>query len=136
MTNMPAKARASPIACSLRRPRALRRRLAGQTAGPNRRPVPAALSAGALQCEARATETVNTRRSTMRKQLAAFFLSLALASAAAAQDWGDLDGTFLFKGTPPTPNKIRPEKDPEFCGKHDIFEETLTVNKDNKGIAN
>jgi hypothetical protein len=72
----------------------------------------------------------------MRRQLLAVLFSLALASAAAAQDWGDLDGTFLFKGTPPTPNKITPTKDPEFCGKHPLVEETLVVNKDNKGIAN
>jgi len=72
----------------------------------------------------------------MLKQLLSAVLIVVLASTAAAQDWGDLDGTFLYKGTPPTPNKIRPEKDPEYCGKHDIFDETLTVNKDNKGIAN
>jgi hypothetical protein len=72
----------------------------------------------------------------MRKQLVAVLFSLALASAAAAQDWGDLDGTFLFKGTPPAPNKITPTKDPEFCGKHPLVEEALVVNKENKGIAN
>lgn len=67
------------------------------------------------------------------------FLTMVLigwAGVAAAQEWGDLDGTFLFKGTPPTPAKIRPEKDPEFCGKHELFEEALTVNKENHGIAN
>ena len=72
----------------------------------------------------------------MRKQLVAVLFSLALASPTAAQDWGDLDGTFLFKGTPLTPNKITPTKDPEFCGKHPLVEEALVVNKDNKGIAN
>jgi plastocyanin len=59
-----------------------------------------------------------------------------LASLAAAQEWGDLEGTFIHKGTPPTPRKIRPEKDPEFCGKHDLVEETVVVNKENKGLAN
>jgi plastocyanin len=60
----------------------------------------------------------------------------ALASPAFAQEWGDLEGTFLFKGTPPTPEKIVPTKDPEFCGKHPLEVENIVVNKDNKGLAN
>jgi hypothetical protein len=59
-----------------------------------------------------------------------------LAQMAAAQEWGDLEGTFLYKGSPPTPKKIRPEKDPEFCGKHELVEEAITVNKENGGLAN
>ena len=30
----------------------------------------------------------------------------------------------------------RPTKDPEFCGKHQLVDETIVVNKDNKGLAN
>jgi plastocyanin len=69
--------------------------------------------------------------------LCVVFLPMAVvASAVQAQQWGDLEGTFLFKGTPPTPDKITPTKDPEFCGKHTLFDEKLVVNKDNKGIQN
>ena len=70
-----------------------------------------------------------------------FLLSLGLAAVvagglASAQEWGDLEGSFVFKGTPPTPKKIAVEKDPEFCGKHDLVEETVVVNKANGGLAN
>jgi hypothetical protein len=59
-----------------------------------------------------------------------------MVGSAQAQEWGDLEGTFLFKGTPPTPAKITATKDPEFCGKHPLVEEAVVVNKDNKGLAN
>jgi plastocyanin len=68
-------------------------------------------------------------------------VSLAIALGclvvnAQGQEWGDLEGTFLFKGTPPTPAKITATKDPEFCGKHPLVEENVVVNKDNKGLQN
>jgi hypothetical protein len=61
---------------------------------------------------------------------------VALPSLAAAQTWGDLEGTFVFKGTPPAPQKITVDKDPAFCGKHGLVTETVVVNKENKGVAN
>jgi hypothetical protein len=72
----------------------------------------------------------------MLKRLFGAALFAALASTASAQQWGDLTATFAFKGTPPAAKKITPNKDEAVCGKHDIFEENLVVNKDNKGIAN
>ena len=66
-------------------------------------------------------------------------LSLALvgiAGVASAQQWGDLEGTFVYKGTPPTPAKIVVDKDPQFCGKHNLVEEKVVVNKENGGLAN
>ena len=60
----------------------------------------------------------------------------ASADVASAQQWGDLDGTFVYKGTPPAPMKITPEKDPEYCGKHPLVVENLVVNKENGGMAN
>jgi plastocyanin len=68
-----------------------------------------------------------------------FVLSIALscfAVSARGQEWGDLEGTFLFKGTPPTPMKIIPNKDETVCGKHPLVDESVVVNKDNKGLQN
>jgi plastocyanin len=72
----------------------------------------------------------------MRHVLLFAALLAATASFASAQEWGDLEGTFIFKGTPPTPAKIAPTKDPEVCGKHPLLEEALVVNAENKGIQN
>jgi hypothetical protein len=72
----------------------------------------------------------------MLKQISLAVIVASFATVVSAQEWGDLDGTFVFKGTPPTPAKIKAEKDPEFCGKHNLVEETYTVNKANGGMAN
>jgi hypothetical protein len=58
-----------------------------------------------------------------------------LASLASAQEWGDLDGQFIYKGTPPTPKAIVPDKDQAVCGKHKLFSEQVVVDKDSKGIS-
>src|SRR5690349_17754269 len=68
-----------------------------------------------------------------------FAYSLALAAIAGAgfaQEWGDLEGTFVFKGTPSTPAKINVDKDQAFCGKHNLVDEKVVVNKENGGLAN
>jgi hypothetical protein len=72
----------------------------------------------------------------MLKRFWLVLILAVLAGPAFGQQWGDLSGTFLYKGTPPNPKKLTPEKDPEFCGKHNLVDESLVVNKDNKGIAN
>jgi hypothetical protein len=72
----------------------------------------------------------------MRKAFLFAILIAASATSAPAQEWGDLDGTFIFKGTPAAPAKIAPNKDQEVCGKHPLVDETLVVNADNKGIQN
>jgi len=72
----------------------------------------------------------------MLKQISIAIVLAGLAHGAMAQEWGDLEGTFLFKGTPPTPAKINADKDPQFCGKHNLVDESIVVNKDNKGLAN
>jgi hypothetical protein len=71
-------------------------------------------------------------------RLALLFTALiaALTGVASAQEWGNLEGTFIFKGNPPTPAKIAPTKDQEVCGKHPLLEEALVVNAENKGIQN
>jgi plastocyanin len=72
----------------------------------------------------------------MFQRLSIFLGVLFLASPLTAQEWGDLDAQFVFKGTPPTPVKLQVTKDPEFCGKHNLVEETVVVNAENKGLAN
>ncbi len=62
---------------------------------------------------------------------------VALApSTVRAEDWGHLSGTFVLDGDGGMPVEIQPTKDQEFCGKHKIFDESVTVNPENKGIAN
>ena len=72
----------------------------------------------------------------MYHRLAILFGVLLCTGSALGQEWGDLDAQFLYKGTPPTPAKLQITKDPEFCGKHNLVEETVVVNKENKGLAN
>jgi hypothetical protein len=72
----------------------------------------------------------------MMKPLTLSLLLVVASGVASAQEWGDLEGTFHFKGTPPTPKKLDVNKDPEFCGKHPLVDEDLVVNKENLGIAN
>lgn len=62
--------------------------------------------------------------------------TLVLALPALGQQWGDLEAQFLLKGTAPTPEKLQVNKDPEFCGKHNLVSENVVVNPDNKGLAN
>jgi len=50
--------------------------------------------------------------------------------------WGTLKGRFVFDGTPPSSQKLIPTKDLTVCGKHDLFNESLIVNPENKGIQN
>jgi len=51
-------------------------------------------------------------------------------------NWGHLTGTFVFDGDTPPTNRLRASKDIAFCGKHKLVDESLIVNKQNKGIKN
>ena len=67
------------------------------------------------------------------------FVTLLFVSAGAlpAQaQWGTLKGRFVFDGTPPAAKAVTVTKDAAFCGKHDLKDESLVVNEENKGIAN
>src|SRR5687767_14513606 len=68
--------------------------------------------------------------------MATALLLAVFSLEAPAQEWGDLEGQFVYKGTPPTPMKIVPDKDVEFCGKVGLVREDVVVNKQNGGIAN
>lgn len=61
---------------------------------------------------------------------------LATGAGAQAQEWGNLTGTFKFGGDVAAPTKLTPTKDVEFCGKHELFDEKIVANPENKGLAN
>jgi|CXWL01.1.fsa_nt_gi plastocyanin len=74
----------------------------------------------------------------MRKALALVVVAVSVlgGNLLPAAEWGDLKATFIFDGTPPAPKRVDITKDPQFCGKFDLVDEELVVNKENKGIAN
>ncbi len=55
---------------------------------------------------------------------------------AVAEDVGALKIRFEYGGNPFDPKAINADKDAQFCGQHNLKNENLIVNKDNKGIAN
>ena len=57
-------------------------------------------------------------------------------SIASAAETGDLKIRFVYGGDPPERKAIVPDKDVNFCGKHDLFDESLIVNPENRGIKN
>jgi len=63
----------------------------------------------------------------MLKRFVFVVLIVAMAALANAQEWGDLDGTFVLKGAAPTPAKLQITKDIEFCGKHNLVDESVVV---------
>ncbi len=44
-----------------------------------------------------------------------------------ASGWGTLSATFKYVGTAPKPAPINADKDPNVCGKHPLFDESLEV---------
>jgi plastocyanin len=70
----------------------------------------------------------------MLKRFSLCVFLAAVSGVVQAQEWGDLEGTFVYKGTAPSPSKLQITKDPEFCGKHDLVDEAIVVNKANGGI--
>lgn len=71
-----------------------------------------------------------------RSLLLSVALVALLANAALAQGWGSLKGRIVYDGAPPKQGTITPTKDQQFCGKHQIPDETLVVNSANKGVKN
>ena len=62
--------------------------------------------------------------------------SLLFAGEAAAQEWGDLTGQFLYDGKAPVAKLLSVTKDVEVCAKHALKDESLVVNPKNSGVAN
>lgn len=71
----------------------------------------------------------------MFKQLFAVALVVTAATCARAQAWGDIEADFFLKGDF-TPEKIVPDKDQAFCGKHKLVRENVVIDPETKGIAN
>lgn len=63
-------------------------------------------------------------------------LPAILKDLPKATGWGDLKVRFRFDGTPPTAAAIVANKDPEYCGKFDLHDESLVVNPAGGGIKN
>src|SRR5215208_6014960 len=59
---------------------------------------------------------------------------LAVAATSSAAEFGSVKGRFVYKGTPKVV-PIQPTKDPDYCGKHDIFDESVVVG-DKGGLQN
>ena len=52
------------------------------------------------------------------------------AERKETDQWGDLVGRFVYEGTPPARKKLTVDKDVDCCGKYDIRDESLMVDKD------
>ena len=64
------------------------------------------------------------------------FAAPIFAGSVSAEETGDLKIRFVYGGDPPTAADIKVDKDVAFCGKHDLKDESLVVNPENKGIKN
>ncbi len=62
-------------------------------------------------------------------------LVLSASASARAQAWGDLNADFFLKGDAKA-EKIVPDKDQAFCGKHQLVRENIVVDPKTKAIAN
>lgn len=79
------------------------------------------------------------RRERMKKVTIATLGAVLLTTASANAQWASLKGQFLYgkEGTKvPAADKLVVTKDVQVCGKYDLFNEQLTVNEENRGIAN
>ncbi len=62
--------------------------------------------------------------------------ALLVAAPAWSQETGSLKVRFEYGGAAFQPEKLTPNKDVEFCGKHELVNERLLINSENKGIKN
>ena len=60
----------------------------------------------------------------------------AFLQPAFADEWGTLKGTLQFDGDPAEPSRLTVNKDVEVCGQEKLFDESLAVGSDSKGLAN
>ena len=67
--------------------------------------------------------------------LVALIATTFFSDAGAQEQWGDLNIKFVIAGDAPAAKKIDPNRDQQFCGKHDLLDESLVVGADG-GIKN
>lgn len=67
--------------------------------------------------------------------LSAMLGAIAVSHPAAAAEWGNLKGRFLYDGDTPKEQSIDTSKEP-VCAKHKVVNEDLVVNPENKGLRN
>lgn len=77
----------------------------------------------------------STLRMAACSAIAGGLATLVSVNSVTAQD-ATLKMRFVYDGTPPAVGNIMPTKDQDFCGKHDIPNEKLIVNSEDKGIKN
>ena len=63
-------------------------------------------------------------------------LTVFVTGPVSAAEWGDLTAKFVLDGSIPAAKPIVVTKDQELCGKFNLTDERLVVNKANNGIAN
>ena len=63
-------------------------------------------------------------------------LIAAVSPPLQAQEWGDVTVQFIYDGPAPKQAPVIVNKDPQFCGKFKLVDESLVVNKGNGGVAN
>jgi len=68
--------------------------------------------------------------------VAAALAALPLSSFGQDREWGTLSGRFAYFGGVPKPEKLDIVRDADFCGVHGLVDQSLLINKDNRGIAN
>jgi hypothetical protein len=85
------------------------------------------------------TKTVDRRRFLTATSSAAGLLVAGAgsrtATSAESGEWGDLVGRFVYDGPAPERKKMKVDKDVECCGKFDIRDESLMVDKEG-GLGN
>jgi len=75
---------------------------------------------------------MKSQRTTIRLACltASFSLLLAMTTSTGAAEWGALKGRFVLDGDTGEATKINVNKDPEFCGKHNLVNEEIIVGED------
>ena len=60
----------------------------------------------------------------------------AVSAEDIAEGWGSLKGRFVYGGDPVAAASLTVTTDKEYCGKHELSDESVVVNAKNKGLAN
>ena len=61
------------------------------------------------------------------RSIASTLVALTMVVSASGADWGTLQGRFVLDGDIGKPGAVNVNKDTEFCGKHDLVDETIVV---------